>query len=159
LIPSEVEDYLAKERKTQEYIITASSILIAVPLVALSFFSTNSAIPKLEISIVAVLEVASAVTFSVSLFLMILEVNNSLKPYAAIGAISMFGRMTPETLAEYEKATGIKPKDILDKAAQSLRRDIESPKSYGDWGLKFFLVGLFVLACSLVSLAAALIFL
>jgi hypothetical protein len=142
-------------REYQGLIITASSVLISVPLLALSFLANSSTIPRIQLGGIASLEVASAISFAISLILMIRAHGDLVRIWVLPTIASAFSNMTKEDIAMAEKAAG-KPffSDLMLEFSEKLQKmREEKDRDYLGWSVNLFLLGIGLLICSLGGLA------
>ncbi len=142
-------------REYHSLIITASSILISLPLIGLSVLASVTWLPHFELGIVAVMQVVSVVLFALSLSLTV----NASGAYL-LGKGIYAGLLMKEELErkEHDKGLQDEEKDWLEELKQTTSEAVESWKKHAKLfrpeAIWFFEGGLVFLVLSLVALAA-----
>ncbi len=101
----------------QEYhttVITASGILIAIPLLELSFLSTLSGLSKIEVAVVAAPVLLSAVLFAIAILLIVYSKRGFLGLRLILALGNSFRNMSD---ADWEKVEKYAGRGVARKAA------------------------------------------
>jgi hypothetical protein len=139
-------------REYYGFVISSSSILISVPLIALSVLASLSSLPKSQLGVIAVLEVSSAILFSISLYLMLHSHFDLVRIWGIQSTLMMAVMMTPEQKAIAERSAG---EPFFQNFEKDLPKLLESKKdiNLAGWSIRFFLGGILFLIFSLLFLA------
>jgi len=133
-------------------IITASGILIAIPLLELSFLATFGGLSKIDLGIVAIPILVSAVLFATAIF----ATTSAKRQYLGLKLIAALGKslvnMPDEVWKNVDLIAGTKIKEpLMKEISKSVGKRWTLP--FGGLGITAFFGGITSLVISLIMLA------